>query len=84
MVGKCDHVPAGKEWVCIKGQVFAGRRGYAMYGRHVPPPPKPPLTRYVRDDCDAICSKCGSSMMRRFWLFGPLKCIHPECGYVRK
>lgn len=49
-----------------------------------PEPPKPPLYRMVREDTRPgnFCPKCHSSMARKYWLFGKLKCIHPECGYV--
>lgn len=50
-----------------------------------PPPPKPPLCRIVREGSWPVkfCPKCHSSMVRKWWMFSPLKCIHPECGYVR-
>jgi hypothetical protein len=53
-----------------------------MIGTVYPPPPPPPLSRLVREDARPghNCPKCGSSMSRKWWIFGALKCIHPECG----
>lgn len=45
-------------------------------------PPKPPLERMVIEGRGAPrCPSCGSSMMRKRWLFfgARLGCIHPEC-----
>lgn len=40
-----------------------------------------PLYRLIREGCWRLCDKCGSSVARKYWLFGKLRCIHPECGY---
>lgn len=49
-----------------------------------PPPPPPPLCRMIQEDVrpDHTCPKCHSSMVRKWYIFGRRKCIHPECGYV--
>lgn len=48
-----------------------------------PMPPKPPLCRYILEGGGAgICPKCGSSVVRKYWLFGELECIHPQCGEI--
>lgn len=48
-----------------------------------PEPPKPPLSRLLREDGGCgTCPKCGSSMQRtKFIFFGNKKCIHPKCGF---
>lgn len=48
----------------------------------IPAPPKPPHSRLLKDNGDYLCPKCGSTVVKKYWLFGQLKCIHPECGYA--
>ena len=50
-----------------------------------PKPPKPPLTRILREDGGCgTCPKCGSSLIRKSVFFGftsKKKCIHYDCDY---
>lgn len=50
----------------------------------IPAPPKPPLSRMIKDGAlrYACCPKCSSTMLFKFWIFGQRKCVHPECGHV--
>ncbi|WP_369913878.1 hypothetical protein AB8810_12685 [Xanthomonas sp. NCPPB 3005] len=43
--------------------------------------PEMPLSRMVRDGTVGSCPACGSTMMRKRWLFFGARpgCIHPEC-----
>ena len=46
--------------------------------------PKPPLTRYIVSGIDFLfekgnCELCGSSLMREHYIYGKIKCIHPQC-----
>ena len=52
----------------------------------LPPKPKPPLNRFLREDGGCgTCPKCHSSMMRmKLYFFGNKKCIHPECGFEER
>jgi len=46
--------------------------------------PKMPLSRVINETRQvAICPKCNSSMIRKYWvyLFGKKKCINKNCGY---
>ena len=48
-----------------------------------PPPPPPPLCRHILSHDifgSKRCPECGSSMKRKYVVFGTSKCIHPECG----
>lgn len=49
-----------------------------------PPPPRAPLSRMVVEGALRwkYCPKCSNTMLYKWWLFGQLKCAHPECGYV--
>lgn len=49
--------------------------------RKPPPPPNPPLNRIILESGGAgVCPKCGSSVVRKYWLLGEIECIHPQCG----
>lgn len=28
-----------------------------------------------------LCPKCKSTMMKKYFFFGKMMCIHPKCGY---
>ncbi len=46
--------------------------------------PNIPLTRVINETRQvSICAKCGSSMIRKYWIyfFGKRKCINKQCGY---
>ena len=43
-------------------------------------PPKPPPSRLLREGCGVLCHVCGSSVVRRWLIIGPRKCIQPECS----
>ena len=45
----------------------------------IPPLPKPPLCRIIREGSTSFCSKCGSSIKKTFWLRQILGCIQPLC-----
>jgi hypothetical protein len=49
--------------------------------KQIPPPPKPPLNRIIRDDVWQTCDNCGSSMAKNGFLglFGTRYCINIEC-----
>lgn len=50
------------------------------------PPPAMPLSRIVKETGGAgVCPTCGSSLVRKHWLFGKLGCIQPKCSnYIKK
>lgn len=51
-----------------------------------PSPPKPPLFRHIIDwpiGRHGICARCKSSVIAKV-LYGPMRCIHPECEYHNK
>ena len=42
--------------------------------------PKPPLSRIIKEGTSGTCSKCHSTEIKRFILFGrSIGCIQPEC-----
>jgi hypothetical protein len=41
--------------------------------------PKPPPGMLLREGSFGSCPNCGSSEDRKYWLFGPRRCINPEC-----
>ena len=47
----------------------------------IPPPPKPPLNRVVREKCTRFCNNCGSTMSKNGFLgiFGEILCHNSEC-----
>ena len=53
--------------------------------KNLPPPPKPPLSRLIREGSIGDCPLCKSTQMRKhsmgmFFNLGPIiGCIHPEC-----
>jgi len=47
----------------------------------IPPPPKPPPLRMIRESDIGNCPRCHSSTDKKYWLWGPKKCINLECGY---
>jgi len=52
----------------------------------IPEPPKPPLSRIIREGTIGSCPKCHSTEIRKYWLFGKkIGCIQPECeNYYKK
>jgi hypothetical protein len=46
-------------------------------------PPPPPLNRRIRDDewlwGQGWCKLCGSTLIRKYLLWGKVVCIHPLC-----
>lgn len=58
-----------------------------MNKEKLPEPPKPPLTRRIREgDTGKKCPICESSLYRKWWgLKRTNKCIHPDCeNYYEK
>lgn len=49
-------------------------------------PPKPPLTRIMREGCGTFCKACGSTISRVGFmgLFGNYKCHNEECNGQEK
>jgi len=54
--------------------------------KNLPPLPKPPLGRIIREGTVGDCPKCHSTTVKKFKWFGSiLGCIHPECeNYFEK
>lgn len=49
-------------------------------GVDIPKPPKPPLSRIIREGTIGDCLKCHSTTIKRFIWFGrKIGCIQPEC-----
>lgn len=51
--------------------------------KKLPAPPNPPPTRMIHEASHwAACPKCGSTMMRRKWIFFGESpgCIQPQCA----
>ncbi len=48
---------------------------------NTPPPPKPPLTRILREGGTGFCNNCGSTMSKNGFLrlFGKMCCDNKEC-----
>lgn len=46
-----------------------------------PQRPEPPLNRHILDSIFVIgfCDLCGSSIKRKWLIFGEKYCIHPQC-----
>jgi len=47
----------------------------------LPKPPKRTHLRLIREYAFFSCPKCGSTADKKYWFWGPMKCIHPECDY---
>ncbi len=47
----------------------------------LPEPPKPPLSRVLKEGVAIFCPKCGSSMSRKGFLglFGSRRCDNKKC-----
>lgn len=60
------------------------RRERLHPAQETPSAPKPPPSRIIREGSGHFCPKCGSTMLRRYWLIGQLKCIQKECRYEQK
>jgi len=47
----------------------------------IPQPPKPPLSKVIREGATKICTNCGSTMSKNGFLgiFGDLLCHNKEC-----
>ncbi len=51
------------------------------YRSDLPKVPKGPIKRCIKISSSAgLCSKCQSTVERRFIFFGQKRCINPECG----
>ena len=49
-------------------------------GVDIPKPPKPPLSRIIREGTIGDCLKCHSTTIKRFIWFGrKIGCIQPKC-----
>ena len=52
--------------------------------KQIPPPPKPPLSRIIREGTIGTCPRCNSTEMRQYnfmsFSWGKyLGCINPDC-----
>lgn len=49
--------------------------------KEMPAPPKPPLSRVLREGATNICKNCGSTVSRNGFLgiFGEMLCHNSEC-----
>jgi len=52
-----------------------------MEKRIIPPPPTPPLSRYMKEGVGRFCKECGSTVSRDGFLglFGEMLCHNPNC-----
>ena len=38
-----------------------------------------PINRLIKESSSGECKVCGSTVERKYWIFGKKKCIHPKC-----
>ena len=62
-------------------EFFEPKKPYDPNWMKAPPPPKPPLSRTIREGVGVFCDICHSTMSRRGYLgmFGQRKCDNKEC-----
>jgi len=70
----------------VAGEHIQSQQEIAIVGKienwtvdQLPPRPKPPPGMLLREGSAGTCPNCGSSEDRKYWLFGPRRCINPEC-----
>lgn len=64
-----------------KGKYIMGKKN-----KKIPAPPKPPLSRMIRERTIGDCPKCGSTTIKKWFGLGKsIGCIQPECdNYFKK
>ena len=69
---KLDHIQTEQE--IYKHDLISG-----WTADKLPKLPKPPPIMMLRGGTMGSCLNCGSSENKKYWFFGPKKCINPEC-----
>jgi hypothetical protein len=74
---KLDHIQTEQEIMLVG--VITG-----WTADKIPERPKPPPIMMLREGSMGSCPNCGSSEDKKYWFFGPRKCINSECLLSRE